>query len=70
MTARNVLDAAELLYDSAMAANEYAAHISACADRNATVCVECINLARKSRVLREKALARANAEPAGVGRVS
>lgn len=70
MSSRSILDAAELLYDSAMAANEYAAHISACANISTNVCAECINLARKSRVLREKALARANAEPAGVGRVS
>lgn len=70
MTARNLLDSATLMHDALLAANEYAAHISACANMNAAVCAECINLARKSRVLREKALARANAEPIGVGRVS
>lgn len=80
MTARNVLDAAELLYDAAIAAREcdeaMAKYNDITSDPKRTFdemqaqLMVCQQAKVKALRLRDAALARAHAEPAGVGRVS
>lgn len=80
MTTRNVLDAADLLYDAVLAArdcdeamaryHEYTSDPKRSYDEMQAQFAVCQAAKVKALKLRDAALARVNAEPIGVGRVS